>query len=219
MPDLRFSVVSVNAMADSATPVLEFGLRIENVPAAEEIRSVSLNCQLHIHPARRRYESAEERALADVFGERHRWSQTLRPLYWTSVSAAVPSFREATIVDVRVPCTFDLNVAATKYCHALESGDVPVLWTFSGVMFYGRADGTLQIAPVSWSRDAEFRVPARTWKEMMNLYYPNSAWLNLRKDVFERFYRYKVRHGLPTWEQAMEHVLAAAGEHAEAPAQ
>ena len=34
----------------------------------------------------------------------------------------------------------------------------------------------------------------------MDLYYPNSAWLCLRKDVFDRLSRYKSRQGLPTWE-------------------
>jgi hypothetical protein len=46
----------------------------------------------------------------------------------------------------------------------------------------------------------------------MALHYPNSAWLNLRHDAFDRLYRYKIRHGLPTWEQTVEHVLMAAGE-------
>ena len=46
----------------------------------------------------------------------------------------------------------------------------------------------------------------------MELYYPNSAWLCLRKDVFDRLYRYKSRRGLPTWEQALECLLRGADE-------
>ena len=42
---------------------------------------------------------------------------------------------------------------------------------------------------------------------MMESYYPNSVWLNLHRDVFERLYRYKMQHGIPTWEQALEQVL------------
>ncbi|MGA9883305.1 MAG: DUF6084 family protein [Candidatus Acidiferrales bacterium] len=211
MPDLLFKIESVKAMADSATPVLMFRLRIDNLLADEDLRSVSLNCQLHIHPARRRYEAAEQRPLADLFGERERWGSTLRPLFWASVSATVPAFRGSTSIDIRVPCTFDFNIAATKYCHALEHGDIPVFCVFSGIIFYF-ADGALQMAPVSWSREAEYRIPVSVWKEMIGMFYPNSAWLSLRRDVFDRLYRYKVRHGLPTWEQAMEHVLTAAGD-------
>jgi hypothetical protein len=31
----------------------------------------------------------------------------------------------------------------------------------------------------------------------------------LGRDAFERLYRYKVEHGIPTWEQAIESILAA----------
>ena len=41
----------------------------------------------------------------------------------------------------------------------------------------------------------------------MDLYYPNSAWLSLRKDVFDQLGRYRSRHGLATWEQAVEKLL------------
>jgi hypothetical protein len=34
----------------------------------------------------------------------------------------------------------------------------------------------------------------------------------LRRDVFERLYQYKVHHGIPTWEAALERILAAAEE-------
>jgi hypothetical protein len=49
---------------------------------------------------------------------------------------------------------------------------------------------------------------------MMDEYYPNSAWLSLRRDAFERLYEFKVRNGLPTWEQALERLLAAQQETA-----
>jgi predicted alpha-1,6-mannanase (GH76 family) len=43
---------------------------------------------------------------------------------------------------------------------------------------------------------------------MMARYYPNTAWLCLRKDVFDRLHRYKVERGIPTWEEAIENALA-----------
>jgi Family of unknown function (DUF6084) len=42
----------------------------------------------------------------------------------------------------------------------------------------------------------------------MNHHYPNSAWLSLRRDVFDRLAAYKSRLGMLTWEQAIEHLLA-----------
>jgi hypothetical protein len=38
----------------------------------------------------------------------------------------------------------------------------------------------------------------------MDQYYPNLAWLALRRDIFERLYRFKIARGIPTWEQVME---------------
>jgi hypothetical protein len=46
----------------------------------------------------------------------------------------------------------------------------------------------------------------------MDAYYPNEAWLHLRRDVFDRLYRYKVSRGIPTWEQAIEGVLPVGEE-------
>ena len=53
------------------------------------------------------------------------------------------------------------------------------------------------MAPISWDKEAKFRLPLKVWKEMMDLYYPNSAWLCLRRDVFERLQQYKVRQRHP----------------------
>jgi hypothetical protein len=47
---------------------------------------------------------------------------------------------------------------------------------------------------------------------MMNAYYPNSAWLCLRRDVFDELHTFKVERGIPTWEQAFEALLANARE-------
>jgi hypothetical protein len=111
-------------------------------------------------------------------------------------------------VDIPVSCSFDFNVAATKYFHGLTDGDIPLCVMFSGTVFYADPGGSLQVAPISWDKEARFKFPVRVWQQMMDSYYPNSAWLSLRKDVFERLYQYKVRNGIPTWEQALEAVLA-----------
>jgi uncharacterized protein DUF6084 len=210
MPDLSFAVESVEPMRNSATPTLVMRLKIVNT-GPEEIHSVALNCQLQIEPAQRSYSNMEKSSLADLYGEPERWGTTVRPLFWTSVSATVPAFSGSAVIDLRVPCTFDFNVAATKYFHAIGEGEIPVLLLFSGTVFYLTGAG-MQVAPIPWSQQAACRIPAGAWKETMRLHYPNSAWLSLRQDVFDRLYQYKVRNGLPTWEKMIEHVLAAAGE-------
>ena len=78
---------------------------------------------------------------------------------------------------------------------------------FSGTVFYAGEDGALQVAPISWEQETAFKLPQKVWREMMDSYYPNTAWVSLRRDVFERLYQYKTQRGIPTWEQALESML------------
>jgi hypothetical protein len=209
MPDLGFKIEGAEVGTFSATPQLAFKLRLTNINPAETIHSVALRCQIQIEVTRRRYTAREQEKLRDLFGEPDRWSQTLKNLLWTHVSVNVPPFQDATVVDLPVPCTFDFNVAATKYFHGLGDGDVPLCLMYSGTVFYAHEGGHLQVSPISWEKEARFRLPVKVWRDMMDSFYPDSAWLCLRRDVFERLYDYKVRHGIPTWEQAVESLLQA----------
>jgi hypothetical protein len=214
MPELSFEVAGAQPERSAATPLLLFQLRIAEVRAAgarpTPIQSVLLRCQVRIEPARRRYATPEQEKLLDLFDTPERWGQTLRPLVWTHVTAVVPRFADATAVDLPVPCSYDFSQAATKYFAALEGGEIPLGFLFSGTVFYEGEGGGLQVAQVPWEKEASFRLPAATWRELMDLYYPRGAWLCLRQDVFDRLYRYKSRRHLPTWEQALERLLSAA---------
>ena len=119
----------------------------------------------------------------------------------------VGPFEHETDVALQVACTYDFNVAVAKYFDALDSGEVPLLFLFSGTVFHANGEGALQIAQIPWTRECAFRLPVRVWKDMMALYYPNTAWLALRRDVFERVQEYKVLHGIPTWEEALDRLL------------
>ncbi len=173
------------------------------------VYTVALRCQIQIEPGRRQYQPDEQANLRDLFGDPDRWSRTVRTLLWTHANVVVPRFTDATTVDLLVPCTFDFNVGATKYFYGVTGGDLPLRFLFSGTVFYDD-EGTLQVAPVSWEKESNFRLPVSTWRGLIDAYYPNSAWLCLQRDAFDRLLEYKVRNGLPTWEQAIERVLAAA---------
>lgn len=206
MPDLDFRVEGAEVLEYSAVPSLLFKLRIENLEE-EPIRSISLNTQIRIAARQRHYEAVEQERLLELFGEPHRWGETLRSLLWTHNVLQVPRFSGSTAVDMPVTCTYDLEVVAAKYFYALEDGEVPLEFLFSGTVFYAAEGGWLQTARISWEKEAEFRLPVRLWKEMMEHYFPNSAWLRLRKDAFDGLYDYKVRRGFPTWEAAVESLL------------
>jgi hypothetical protein len=212
MPELDFRVDRAEPEPFAAAPLLLFKLLVRQTGAAVPVHAVALRCQVRIEPAKRRYGAGEQDRLRDLFDTPDRWGQTLRAMLWTHASTVVPPFTEQAAVDLPVPCTYDFNVAAAKYFAGLEGGEVPLTLLFSGTVFYEDADRGLQVSQIPWEKEAAFRLPVRVWKDMMELYYPNSAWLCLRKDVFDRLYCYKSRRGMPTWEQALDTLLSAADE-------
>ena len=209
MPDLNFKIEEATVVPFAAAPTLGFKLRIENAIAGEKIHTIALRCQIQIDVTRRRYSVQEQSRMRDLFGEPERWSQTLRSLLWTHANVVIPSFQGSTAADLPVPCTFDFNIAATKYFEGLADGEIPLHFMFSGTVFYADAGDALQVIPISWDQETRFNLPVKVWRDMMDSYYPNTVWLNLRRDVFERLYQYKTQHGIPTWEQALEKVLPA----------
>jgi Family of unknown function (DUF6084) len=210
VPDLTFQVEGAEAMPHAATPQISCKVRVANSePGA--IHSIALRAQVQIEPVRRRYTAAEQENLHELFGEPERWSKTLQSLLWANVNVTVPGFTGSTLIDLPVPCTFDFNVAVTKYIYGLENGDIPTSLLFSGTVFYAAGMG-LQIAQIPWDRGANYRLPVSVWKQMMDLYYPNTAWITLRRDVFDRLYKFKARYGLTTWEQTIDRMLGVTAE-------
>jgi hypothetical protein len=207
MPDLSFRVRGAKPEPFAASPTLGSRLEITSANLSETVHTVALRCQIQIEVARRSYDDAEQERLLDLFGEPSRWGQTLRTILWTHANAVVPSFVGEAVVELPVPCTFDFNVAATKYFAGLDGGAIPLLLQFSGTVFYAGQDGALQVTQIPWSKETRYALPVEVWKEMMEIYYPNSAWLCLRRDVFDRLNRYKTSRGIPTWEQALERLL------------
>ena len=207
MPDLSFQIEGAEVVQHAASPLLAFKLRLTNSNPQEIIHTVALRCQIQLEVTRRKYTTDDQARLRDLFDEPSRWGQTLKNLLWTHTSIVVPSFKGTTVADVPVPCSFDFNVAATKYFYGLADGEVPVCLQFSGTVFHAATEGGLQVAPISWDKEARYKLPVKVWRDMMETYYPNSAWLSLRKDVFERLYQYKVRQGIPSWEEVLENII------------
>jgi hypothetical protein len=207
VPDLNFHVAGAAPVEFAAIPTLGLKLMVSNSSETEVIHSVALRCQIQLEVTRRNYTPTEKQNLADLFGEPGRWGQTLRPLLWTHVQTVVPTFTGDTSIELQTPCTFDFNVAATKYFYGLEDGEIPLCLMFSGTVFATDENGALQVSPIPWDRETRFRVPFRLWKEMMDSYYPNTAWLCLQRDVFDRVHQYKTQNGIATWEKTLDRML------------
>ena len=210
MPDLHFQVEDVFATPNAVVPQLTFKVRITNTEP-EPIHSIALRVQVQIEPVRRRYTPVEQEHLKELFGEPERWSKSVHPLLWTNANVNVTGFTGSSVIDVPVPCTFDFNVAVTKYIHGLEGGEFPMSLLFSGTIFHAGRMG-LQVAQIPWDREASYKLPVGVWKEMMDLHYPNTAWLCLQRDAFDRLAEYKARNNIPTWEQALERALGLTAE-------
>ncbi len=210
MTELAFQVLNMRPEPYAATPTMLVRLKLSTRPRAT-IHCVSLRCQIRIEPQRRRYAPEEEARLLELFGDTPRWGDTLKPFSWAHASMMVPGFDGETEIDLPVPCSYDLEVAGAKYLHALEDGEVPLVFLFSGSIF-AKGDAGLSVTQVSWSKDQSFRMPAKVWRDLMDMYFPNGGWLRLRRETLDALSVFKARHALATWDQVIEALLHEAGE-------
>ncbi|WP_113702394.1 DUF6084 family protein [Nonomuraea lactucae] len=208
-PALRIEVEEVRAAEFAAVPALEFGLRIGNT-GGPEVRSLVLDTQIRISAARRSYDEASRERLAELFGPPEMWGRSLRSLLWAQTVTQVPAFTGETRALVRVPCTFDFEVAVVKYFHGLTGGEVPLEFLFSGTTFY-LAEGRLRATRIPWDTEADFRMPVAVWKDLMERYFPATAWLRLSRDTFDLLCAYRTRRALPLWDDVVETLLKEAG--------
>ncbi len=209
MTALSFEVVSSRAEPHAAVPTIVLRLRVREADGVG-VHALALRCQIRIEPQRRRYATDEELHLYELFGETPQWGDTLRPFLWTHVSTTIGGFDGVTEFDLPVECTYDFDIAAAKYLHALADGDVPLLLLFSGTVF-SRGQSGFSAEPLSWSLEASHKMPVAVWRSMMDLYYPNSGWIRVRRDTLDDLQRFRAYRGLPTWDQALEHLLKEAG--------
>jgi hypothetical protein len=205
-PVLSFEVVDAAAERHSAAPAVNFALGIAR-SCGGPVRSVLLDVQLQIAARRRPYSESEQAGLGELFGTPDRWATTLRTLLWTRTTLVVPPFTDATEATLTVPCSYDLEAVAPNYLSALDHGDVPLEFLFSGSVFYTAPGGLLQTARIAWDREAEYRLPVRVWREAMDRHFPGAAWMRLGRPAFDRLRAYKAQHGLRTLEDAVERLL------------
>lgn len=207
-PVLTFAVESAEAVRYAAAPTIAFGLEISS---DGDVRSMMLQAQIRIAAPDRAYDDAAQERLRDLFGPPEGWGRTLRSLLWTHATLLVPPFSDTTTVEMPIACTYDFEVAAAKYLHALEDGDVPLEFLFSGTVFYPGAGGALQTARLSWESEAPFRMPVAVWKEAVERAFPGSAWLRVHRELFDRLAAYRARRTLPTWDAVVEELLEGRG--------
>ncbi|MDX8034922.1 DUF6084 family protein [Lentzea sp. BCCO 10_0856] len=209
MNPLHFECVGAQANPYAAVPAITLRLRITQ-GSGELVDAVALRCQIRIEPHRRRYAADEARRLVDLFGDTGRWARTLKPVSFATLSTMVPGFTGSTVIDLDVPCTYDLEVASTKYFNALDAGDIPLLLLFSGTVF-GTHEGRMRVQQVPWSNEESFSLPVSVWRETVNLHFPGSAWLRVRQDTMDSLQRFRSEHAFANWDDTVAALLAASG--------
>jgi hypothetical protein len=209
LPELSFAVDDAGRLEYAASPTLCFTLGIESL-GGHDIRSILLDVQVQIAARRRAYDPASHQRLFDLFGPTEAWGTTLRTLLWTRLTVVVPPFAQRASVALHVPCSYDLEVTASRYFSALEEGVVPLEFLFSGTVFHTEADGRLQTARISWEQEAGYRLPVAVWRETMDQHFPGAAWMRVRRESFDGLAAYRSRNALATWDDALDALLAEA---------
>ncbi len=209
MTTLSIEVLDVQAQRHAAAPHLLFRLQCKETSGAV-VHAIALRCQLRIEPQRRPYDLDEQASLTDLFGTPDRYAATLKPFLWTHATALVQGFEGSRDFDLPVACTYDFEVSATKYVHALRGGDIPLVLLFSGTVFT-RGERGFAAEQLSWSMEAPCRLPVSTWHELMDLYFPGTGWIRMERASIEALSRFKSAQGLTTWEETVAALLPAEG--------
>ncbi len=207
MTELSFTCLDVKPEAYAMAPTLLFRLRVD-AAGGQRVRAIALRCQIRIEPQRRGYSEHEAERLIELFGERGRWGDTLKPFQFANTSTVVASFTGSIEVEVSVPCSYDMEVAAGRYFHGLEGGEIPFILLFSGTVF-GDGEKGLWIEQVPWHAETRFQMPVARWQEMVDQHFPGTGWLRLRRDTIDALAEFRATRTLPSWDDTVIAALDA----------
>lgn len=210
-PDPSFEIVWAGALERSAVPTLSFAAKVTD-GSGIEVYTIALSVMFTIEPGKRSYDPDARERLSELFGEPERWAATTGAFRWAQVDVLVPSFTGETHFEIRVPCTYDHEIAATKYFAGLSDGVVPLHLHFNGTLFYRGSDeagGQLQMMMLPWDLSVRHELPVETWREMIDRHYPEGTWVRLQKGTHDRLRRLKTSGGAATYDAAVVKLMDA----------
>ena len=205
-PDPEFEITGVRSLERAATPTLSFSTRVKDASGIE-IYTIALTVMFTIEPGKRSYDEGARERLVELFGEPERWASTTGAFRWAQVDKLVPTFTGAGEFEIELPCTFDHEIAATKYLTGAADGIAPLQLHFNGTLFYRGADGGLQLMLLPWDRSLRFEMPIATWREMVRAHYPESAWVTLSEGTLGRLIERKAERGSPNFDSLIASLL------------
>lgn len=205
-PDPSFEIVSAGAIEHAAAPTLGFGARVRD-SSGIEVYTIALTVLFTIEPGKRSYDPDTRERLAELFGEPERWASTTGAFRWAQADVLVPSFAGEVNFGISVPCTYDHEIAATKYFSGLSDGVVPLHLHFNGTLFYRGDDGRLQMLMLPWDLSVRYELPIDTWRGMIDRHYPEGAWVRVERGTLDRLRRLKTSGGWATYDRAVAGML------------
>jgi len=211
-PDLDFEILSAQPLQRAAAPTLSFGARVTD-RSAIAVYTIALTVLFTIEPGKRSYAEADRERLVELFGEPERWASTTGSFRWAQVDVLVPSFTGSTEFAIKLPCTYDHEIAATKYFGGLEDGQAPLQLHFNGTVFYQGENGKLQLTLLPWDLSVRYELPVETWRGMIAGHYPEGDWIRLSPGTRERLGRHKASTGSATFDGAVAGMLDGLDEH------
>ncbi|MDH6247806.1 DUF6084 family protein [Mycobacterium sp. OTB74] len=207
MTEVTFAVLGVFPEPYAIAPVLAARVGI-SADGDEPVHAIALRAQVRIEPLRRAYTEEEAAGLLDLFGTRDRWGTTQHTFLWQHSGVMVPGFSGATQVELPMACTYDFEVTAAKYFHALHDGNVPLQFLFSGTVFTKGSRG-FAVTPVPWDCEDHYDMPVSVWRDLIELHYPNTGWIRLHHSTIDALADYKARHALLGLDETVTALLAA----------
>lgn len=210
VPEPAFAITGAAHRAYCVAPTMVFSGTASD-RTGHEIQSIALCAQVMIDPARRGYDAQTRERLAELFGPPASWTASPQGLAWARVFVGIPAFVGSTTFALELPCTYDLEVAASKYFYALADGDAPLSFHFSGTVFYLGRDGRLQVVPVPWSATAQFPMPIAAWRAMIAEHYPGGGWIRLHERTLAALNALRSSRGLPSFDSCVTELLEEAG--------
>jgi hypothetical protein len=203
--NVSFAVLDVTAEPYTVSPVLTARVGV-TASGDDPVHAIALRCQVRIEPLRRSYSDDEAAGLLDLFGGRERWASTQRTFLWQHCATMVPGFTGHTIATLPLECTYDFEVAAAKYLHALRDGAVPLQFLFSGTIFVNAERG-FSVQQVSWDCEDNYAMPVTVWRDLVAQHYPNTGWIRLSHETITQLAGYKSAHGMLDFDHAVTSLL------------
>lgn len=208
MSGLSFGVVDIAAEPYAVTPILAARVAV-SAPGDDPVHAIALRCQVRVDPVRRGYSDEEAAGLLDLFGPRERWATSQHTFLWQHCTAMVPGFSGETTVTLPLECTYDFEVTAAKYLHALRDGIVPLQFLFSGTVFTAGERG-FSVQQVPWDCEDRYDMPVAVWSALVAQHYPNSGFVRLAHDTVGALAAYKSARGLLSLDEAVTALLTEA---------